>query len=155
MYAASTLLLAKWLIISGRWLGEELPLSRRRLKQMQRSTKRWLFWTPRILCVLFAAFISVFALDVFGGGYGFWKTILALAIHLIPTAFLVLVLVISWRWEWVGGAVFPILGVLYIVTMWQRHFPWSVYAFMSGPLFLLGGLFLLNWLYRKQLRTKS
>lgn len=30
---------------------------------------------PRILAILYIAFISMFALDVFGGGYGLWGTI--------------------------------------------------------------------------------
>jgi hypothetical protein len=120
---------------------------------MQRITNRLLFWTPRIMCILFAAFVSMFALDVFGHGYGFWGTALALTMHMIPTALLVLVLVISWRWVWVGGILFPILGVLHNVTMWSRHFPWPVYVMFSGPLFLLGGLFLLNWRYRAELRA--
>ncbi len=122
---------------------------------MQRIANRLLFWTPRTLCIMFAAFVSMFALDVFGEGYGFWGTVLALAMHMIPTALLVLVLVISWRWEWVGGVLFPTLGVLYIVTMWHRPFPWHVYVLMSGPLFLLGGLFLLNWVYHAELRVRG
>ena len=42
------------------------------------------FWTPRFFGVLFALFISMFALDVFGEGRGFWETTLALLMHLIP-----------------------------------------------------------------------
>jgi hypothetical protein len=30
--------------------------------------KQLLFWTPRVLGILFAAFVSMFALDVFGKG---------------------------------------------------------------------------------------
>ncbi len=120
---------------------------------MKPSVKSWLFWTPRILCILFAAFISIFALDVFGEGNGFWKTLLALLIHLIPTALVLVVLLLSWRWEWIGGILYNALGILYIVTMWKRPFPWPVYAAISGPLFLVGILFLLNWKYRKQLHS--
>ena len=116
------------------------------------SVKRLLFWTPRILCLLFAAFLSVFALDVFGAGYGFWKTVLALLMHLIPTWIILIVLAISWRREWVGAILFTALGVLYPVLFWGR-FVWYVYLFMSGPLFLVGGLFLLNWLFRTELRA--
>ena len=47
--------------------------------------ERLLYWVPRILCILFAAFISLFALDVFGEGYGFWHSVLTLMVHLIPT----------------------------------------------------------------------
>ena len=122
---------------------------------MKRSVKRLLFWAPRILCVLFAAFVSLFALDVFDQGYGFWETILALLMHLIPTTgIIVVVLVISWRWEWVGGVLFTALGALYLV-MFRGRFHWSAYLTISGPLFLVGVLFLVNWLYRAELRASS
>jgi hypothetical protein len=120
---------------------------------MNRSVKGLLFWTPRILCMLFAAFVSVFALDVFDAGLSIWKTMLALLIHLSPVFFLILILVLSWRWAWVGGIVFPALGALYIVWAWHR-FHWPTYAIIAGPLFLLGILFWINWLCRAQLRAK-
>ena len=119
---------------------------------MKSPVKRVLFWTPRVLCILFAVFVSLFALDVFGEGYGFWGTILALLMHLIPTGVILIVLAISWRWEWVGGILFIALGVVYLVTSWGR-FHWSAYLAISGPLFLVGVLFLINWLYRARLRT--
>ena len=113
--------------------------------------KRLLFWTPRILCILFAVFISLFALDVFGGGYTFWETLLAFLIHLAPTAVILLALAISWRWEWAGSVLFVALGALYLVrTRGEEH--WSAYLVISGPLFLVGALFLISWLYRRQNR---
>jgi hypothetical protein len=116
--------------------------------------KRLLHWVPRILCILFAGFISLFALDVFGEGYGFWKTILALLVHLIPTWITLIVLAISWRREWVGGVGFSALGLTYLVMFWGR-FQWSAYALISGPLFLIGILFLLNWHCRRELRAET
>ncbi|MBM3881309.1 MAG: hypothetical protein FJ387_16550 [Verrucomicrobia bacterium] len=121
------------------------------LLQVQR---RGLFWAPRALCLLFAVFISLFALDVFDEHNGFWDTALALAIHLIPTGILLGLLALAWRWEWTGALLFPALGVLYLVQAWGR-FHWSAYAVISGPLFLLGALFLLNWMYRAELRAKG
>jgi len=120
---------------------------------MKRPVKRLLFWAPRILCILFAVFVSLFALDVFDEGYGFWETMLALLMHLIPTGVILIVLAISWRWEWVGGILFTALGALYLVMFWGR-FHWSAYLLISGPLFLVGVLFLINWLYRAALRTQ-
>jgi hypothetical protein len=121
---------------------------------MNTKTKRILFWTPRIICIVFAVFISLFALDVFAEGYGLLKTIIALLIHLIPTGIVVIALLISWRWEWVGAILFNALGVFYIVWTWGK-FPWSTYLAMSGPLFLVGVLFLINWVYRRELRTRT
>ena len=121
---------------------------------MERPVQRLLYWTPRVLCILFAAFISIFAADVFGHGGGFWQTALALLIHLIPTFIVVAVLIASWRHEWIGGALFIALAVLYVIWAWNKHFfGWMVVLAIPGPLVLTGVLFLLNWRYRKQLRA--
>ncbi len=121
---------------------------------MNTSTKRLLFWAPRVLCILLAMFLSVFALDVFSEGYGFWQTIGALLLHLIPVYIVVIVLVIAWRREWVGAILFIALALLYPVMMWGRQFHWSAYLGIPGPLVLIGVLFLLSWKYRAQLRTR-
>ena len=121
---------------------------------MDEGTKRFLFWAPRFLCILFAAFVSIFALDVFGEGYGFWQTIGALLIHLIPTAVIVVALIISWRWEWIGAVLFIGMAVFYVVWVWGR-FPVTTYILMSGPPVLVGVLFLINWKCRKELRARG
>jgi hypothetical protein len=120
---------------------------------MRHTIEGLLHWAPRILGLLFAAFVSVFALDVFSERYTFWQTILALTMHLIPTAVVLGALAISWRWGWAGGCVFLGLGVWYLVGTWGR-FPWSTYAVIAGPLFLLGLLFEIDWWYAR-LRTRS
>jgi hypothetical protein len=117
---------------------------------MNKPLKRVLFWSPRVLCIAFAIFLSMFALDVFNEGLSVGNTILAFLIHLIPTAFVVVVLAISWRWEWVGGVLFIAMGVLYLVQAW-RHPDWVVT--ISGPLFLVGALFLLSWSKRAEIRA--
>ena len=114
------------------------------------GSERVLFWMPRVLAILFAAFLSLFALDVFGEGYGFWGTILALVMHLIPTWIILTGLVIAWRWEAVGGILFIALGAHYLAD-WPR-WDWLTCLVISGPLFLIGGLFLTDWAYRSRLR---
>jgi hypothetical protein len=120
---------------------------------MNKRLKRDLYWTPRILCILFAVFLSVFSLDVFNEGYGFWQTIGALLLHLIPTFIVVIGLVIAWRWEWVGAVLFIALAVFYLVWAWGRFPLVTAFAF-SGLLALIGVLFLFNWIYRAQLRIR-
>lgn len=119
---------------------------------MNKPTRRLLFWLPRVFCILFAVFAGLFALDVFGQGYGFLDTVLALLIHLVPTWIVLVALIISWRWEWVGGVTFIALGVLYLV-MFRGRVIWAAYLAIAGLLFLLGVLFFIGWFHRKEIRA--
>jgi hypothetical protein len=122
----------------------------------RKPAQQLLYWAPRALCIVFALFISLFALDVFNEGRGFWDTLLALLMHLIPTFLILIVLAISWRREWIAGILFPLLGVLYVVWAWNRPFAvWATLLLMAGPLVLTGALFMLNWGCRSELRGKS
>jgi len=121
---------------------------------MENPVARILYWLPRILGILFAVFLSLFALDVFSEGYGFWETIWALLMHLVPTGLVLLALAVAWRWEWVGAVVFAGLGVWYLVMAWGK-FEVGTYLVIAGPLFLIAGLFLVNWLLRAELRPSS
>jgi hypothetical protein len=121
---------------------------------MKKPANRILYWLPRILCLLFAVFISLFALDVFGAGYGFWETIVALLMHLIPTAMILLALAIAWRREWVGAILFLGLGAWYVVMAWGK-FTWTTYLLISGPAFLISVLFLVSWLHRAEFRSTN
>jgi hypothetical protein len=114
---------------------------------MRNPFRSIVFWLPRGLGLLFAAFISLFALDVFGAGYGVWGTVAALLVHLIPTAAILLALAIGWRWAWAGAILFAALGAAYIIVAWGA-FPWVTYLIVSGPSFLIGALFLVDWLGR-------
>ena len=116
---------------------------------MSEGATKVLFWAPRVLCLLFAAFISIFAFDAFGEGHGFWETTLRFVVHLIPTAIILAVLAVSWRRAWVGGVAFTALGALYLILFWDR-FHWSAYAAISGPLLLIGLLFLIEWWRRSK-----
>ena len=121
---------------------------------MNQTVEKGLYWSPRVLGILIAIFISIFALDVFGEGYSFWETIAALAMHLIPTLVILIVLVIAWRWESIGGFLFIALGVLYITFFWEpSNLP--AYLVISGPLFLAGILFLLDGYYRSTILPKA
>ncbi|MER2597947.1 MAG: hypothetical protein ABTQ73_00315 [Caldilineales bacterium] len=112
--------------------------------------QRILFWTPRLLGLLFALFLSLFALDVFGQGYSAWDTLRALLIHLTPVYAVLIVLAIAWRWEKPGGLLFFVLALLYI--LWTRRLDWSLV--IAAPLLLLGLLFLLAGMLPKKPRGK-
>jgi hypothetical protein len=107
------------------------------------TARRFIYWTPRLLCLALTALLSLFALDVFAESRSFSGTVVALVMHLRPAILVALVLAIAWRHETFGAIAFVLLGFLYIV--WTAgHLHWSAYAGISGPLFLIGGLFLAN-----------
>jgi len=121
---------------------------------MAETTHRFLYWTPRILCIAFAAFISIFAFDVFEMPLSIPEKALALLMHLIPTFLVILALVIVWRREWIGALVFPLLAVVHLVTKWGV-LDWSAYAIIDGPLVLLGVLFWMNWRSRQAVQAAA
>jgi hypothetical protein len=112
---------------------------------MAASSRGTAFWAPRLLTIVFALFLSVFALDVFEGDKDAGRLILELGLHLIPTFAILAVLALAWRWELVGTAAFAGLSVAYIVSTGGR-FALQAYLVISGSLLLLALLFLNSWL---------
>jgi hypothetical protein len=112
---------------------------------LYRSIGPLLFWLPRGLAILVAAFISLFALDVFDLGLGPWETFLALLMHLLPTFGLIIALVIAWRWEAIGAAVFALLALLF-ASRFGLDGP--VVVILIGPAIVIAGLFLADFFYR-------
>ena len=111
--------------------------------------KKTLFWTPRILTILFILFISMFALDSFGGDKTVFAQIGDFLIHLIPSYVLIILLYFSWRHEIVGAVAFLLLAIAYIIMAWGK-FPLSTYFIISGPMFLISILFLTNLFLKKK-----
>jgi hypothetical protein len=107
-----------------------------------------------VLCIAFALFLSMFALDVFEEGHSVGQVAIALFMHLIPVYMVIAALLIAWRWEWTGAVLFTGLGILYIYMTWNRA-PLLAYIFIAGPAFLLAALFLTNWIYRGELRPEA
>ncbi|HKW99839.1 MAG TPA: hypothetical protein VJN43_19015 [Bryobacteraceae bacterium] len=117
---------------------------------MAQSAIRLVYWAPRALGIALVIFLSLFALDVFDEGLGFRQTLAALGMHLIPSGVLVITLVLAWRWEWIGAAVFGAAGTLYTIWAW-RHPNWVM--LIGGPLFVVAALFIMSWINRAQFRA--
>ena len=121
---------------------------------MSPGARRWLYWAPRALTILFAVFISLFALDVFDGRHSLVESLVGLAIHHVPTGLILVPQIVARRWEWVGALLFAGLGVAYVVMAWG-DVPAVAHLLIAGPAVLVGVLFLLGWLYRKELRARG
>jgi len=121
---------------------------------MEKKTNKFVYWAPRILSIIFILFLAVFSLDVFDMGLGFWGTMIGLLMHNIPSFILLAVLIISWRYEIVGGIAFILAGIAYIILALARNnFEWYLLSWpmiIAGPAFLIGILFLVNWFGKKK-----
>ena len=107
----------------------------------------WLYWTPRVLGIVFAVFISLFALDALEGPASPGRKLAGFAMHLVPTALVVAALLVAWRREGIGGLLLVGLGAYYVAASWG-HSRWDAYLVIAGPLVLAGLLFLLGWFRR-------
>lgn len=122
-------------------------------QKMKKKIGKFLCWAPRILAILFILFLSIFSLDIFDMSLGFWESVLGLLIHNIPVIILGIVVWISWKHEIVGGIVFILAGLVYMLMLITGGFEsymllWCL--LISGPAFLIGILFLINWFKKRK-----
>ena len=132
------------------------------MKKKNQKINKWIYWLPRLISVLFILFLAMFSLDVFGNGYGFWGTVLALIMHNIPVFILTILLIISWKHELVGAIAFILAGLLYIVQIvinsFMNQFEWYYLSWsltIAGPAFLTGILFYINWHSKRKLNRSN
>lgn len=117
---------------------------------MSKPLKSILFWTPRVLGILFILLVGMFSLDVFGMGGGFWETLLAFLVHNIPAFVLLAFFLPGWRWEWVGGLGFLLFGAWYLIFAFGVDL--VAYSILGGVPLLIAALFFVGWVFRKQIR---
>jgi hypothetical protein len=118
---------------------------------------RFVYWTPRILSILYICFFAFMSLDAFSSGLDFWGTAGALLMHNIPTFVLIAVLIVAWRYEIVGGIAFFLAGLVYIGLLanvaLKGEFEFYMIAWaiqISGFAFFIGIFFLMNWYKKKR-----
>ncbi len=128
-----------------------------------KTSHKILYWIPRILCILAILFVSLFALDAFEPGLTFWQQIGGFLIHLIPSFVLLILLIVSWKWELVGGIIFTILGAGFTPFIFIHNYQMNNSVWMSVgiimaitfPFILAGVLFILSHALKKKEEKKQ
>ena len=118
---------------------------------MTDTSTQVLLWAPRLLALALCLFLALFALDAFSAGKPPAAALIDFAIHLIPAAAVLVLTLLSWRREWIGGISFIGLAALYAAVNWKGRLDWTLT--ISGPLLMVGLLFLWSWAHRSQLRA--
>ena len=89
----------------------------------------------RVFAILFIIMTSLFALDLDKFS---WT---GLFMHLLPSLVLLVILGISWMQEKIGGILWILAAIAYIVITWGKV-DWLAYLVMAGPVLVIGLLFL-------------
>ncbi len=117
---------------------------------MARRKKRkfnYLFWTPRVLAILFTLALIILAAQIFMQGFT-ENNLIGFAIFLTPAYVLVAALIYAWNNEIWGGWVFIGLSIFYLFFTYQI-FNFTNISLLSGVNLLIGMLFLLDHHHRK------
>jgi hypothetical protein len=120
-----------------------------------KKINNFIFWTPRILLLIFALFLVIFSFDVFDSATSVGEIILALFLHNLPSMILLIILGISWKHDLVGAIIFMIFGIACVVGIIISLAIVPVTA--MNPMFIIGSivflfigiLFLVGW-YKKR-----
>jgi cell division protein FtsW (lipid II flippase) len=118
---------------------------------------RVLHWLPRIICIMGILFISMFSIDALNSELTIWQQILSLSMHLIPSFVLILLLLLSWKRELIGGIIFMIIGlgfspIIFIHNFKMNQSIWislGVISVITIPFAIVGVLFIVSH-YRKK-----
>jgi len=90
----------------------------------------------------------MFSLDVFSE-YSGLELLLAFFMHMIPSFILIALLVVSWKWEKIGGWIFIAFGIAF--TIFNNTYKEPIgFLIISLPIFLVGILFLLSHKYNRK-----
>ena len=109
-------------------------------------------WLPRIICILAILFISIFAADAFEQGLS------AVLIHLIPSFVLITFLIVAWKWEFIGGIIFTLIGLglapfIFMLNYNRNH---SIFdslltiLVITFPFIVVGILFIVSHLLKRK-----
>lgn len=124
--------------------------------------QKFFCWTPRVLSIFFILFLMMFSLDVFEGQKDFHRILIGFLIHNIPAFVLSIILIISWRYEIVGGMGYILAGLFYIGILTRNSIQYGFQMYIisyamiiAGPAFLIGILFILSWLSKRKKMSPS
>lgn len=107
------------------------------------SKERFLYWSPRILAIVYVVFLSIFALDVFTPNKTLSYYFVAFIMHLIPNFILLALLIIAWKYEKFGALLFSLAFLMMLKIFWNQAFIWQQFILFC-PLLLISLLFFIH-----------
>jgi len=102
-----------------------------------------MYWLPRVLTIIFILFMGMFSLDVFEGNDSLGNKMLGFLMHNIPVLIIIVILIIAWRNEIIGGVLLMLAALTgsYFYHSFTGN-PWSLVVL--APFFCTGILFVIH-----------
>ena len=115
-------------------------------------------WVPRILCILAILFIGMFSLDSFDPKLTLGNQLLGFFMHNIPALILIAILIVSWKWEIIGGILFIIVGIVFTPFIYMMNYRMnhsvgmtlSIVMVITFPFIIIGCLFVVSHYLKKK-----
>ena len=94
--------------------------------------------------ILYALALLVFAADVFSKEQSISQTVSDLFLHLIPTALVLLFVVVGYKKPLVGSIIFAVMAVTYIISGWTSMH-WTAHVLIAGTLLVISFLYIIAY----------
>jgi hypothetical protein len=123
-----------------------------------KTSIRLFHWLPRILCILAILFISLFAADAFGSEETIWQQLSDFLKHLIPSFILIALLIVAWKWEYIGGIIFIVISLglspfVFMLNYNRNHsigMSLGIILAITFPFIFVGILFIISHFKKKK-----
>jgi len=112
-----------------------------------------------ITCIFAILFISLFSADAFNAEQTIWQQIFSFVMHLIPSFILLAFFIMAWKWEYLGGIIFIILGLGLSPFVFAQNYRMNESIWMSLgivlvisiPFVIVGVLFIISHFIKKKI----
>jgi hypothetical protein len=102
--------------------------------------------------------VSLFAFDSFSAECTFWQNLTAFLMHLVPSFILIVLLIVAWKWELIGGIIFVIIGLGMSPFIYSHNFHMNhsvgkslgVLLIITVPFIIVGILFIVSHFMKKK-----
>lgn len=75
--------------------------------------EHWFIWIPRVLMILFGAFMLLMSFDSFDGNASIWQKLLGFLIHNLPLIVLMLIVWQTWHRPFLAGVFLLVLSATF------------------------------------------
>jgi hypothetical protein len=116
------------------------------MKKSTNKGSRYLTWILRILLILVILFWALFSIEAFQFEKGFWNILTALLMGNIPVFAMIIILIIAWKREHIGGMLLMLCIVgftTYLIIAGHGGIGYPILIMIGIP-FLIGAMFVVN-----------